>query len=358
MGVRTQVQAAGGWRLAATLDLDTIRTAAALERLAPEWAALWSRAEARLPFNHPGWLLAWWGTLGGGALRVFTARADGRLVGLLPMFIYPDGGLSRLLPLGISVSDAFDILAEPGWSRQVAVALAHRIAADPDGWDQCEWHEVPVGSVLRDVAAVATLQSMSPVLDVDRFAALPARSGPQRRLARARRAAVRAGLALDQSDLGAMEALFALHGAQWQARGEPGVLDAAPVQRFHRQAAQALARTDTLRLQRLRDGTRTVAVLYGFQARGRAYAYLSGIDPAYGQLGLGTVLIGAAIDRARADGARELDFLRGTEPYKYAWGAVDRPQLRLAVSADQPRQDRLRVLPGGSGGAPVPSHAG
>ncbi len=334
----------------AGLDVGVVSAFPALERLAPEWMVLWSRAEAPLPFTHPGWLLAWWRTLGGGALRVFTVRADGRLVAVLPMFIYPDGGASRLLPLGISVSDAFDLVADPRWSRQAVAALMRAVRTDRDGWDQCELHEIPSGSALHGPAVKSALQSVSPVLDLERFAALPSRSGPRCRLARAERMAAEAGLLLDQPGLDAMDDLFALHAAQWQVRGEAGVLAPAPVQAFHRQAARALARTDTLRLHRLRDGARTVAVLYGFQVQNRAYAYLSGIHPAYARLGLGTVLIGAAIGTARADGAQELDFLRGAEPYKHAWGATDRALLRLDLPAGAQPRSGLRLLPCGQDG--------
>lgn len=59
-------------------------------------------------------MTAWWRHLGGGLLRVFAVRAGGRLVGLLPMFVFTDGSTRRLLPLGISVSDRFDVLVAPG----------------------------------------------------------------------------------------------------------------------------------------------------------------------------------------------------------------------------------------------------
>ena len=343
----------------AGLDVGVVSAFPALERLAPEWMVLWSRAEAPLPFTHPGWLLAWWRTLGGGALRVFTVRVNGRLVAVLPMFIYRDGGVSRLLPLGISVSDAFDLLAEPEWSHPAAAVLLRAVRTDRDGWDQCELHEVPSDSLLHGPAMQAALQSVSPVLDLKRFAALSSRSGPRRRLARAEHMAAAAGLLLDQPSLDVpgldvMDDLFALHTAQWQARGEAGVLAPAPVQAFHRQATRALAWTDTLRLHRLRDGARTVAVLYGFQVRHRAYVYLSGVHPAYARLGLGTVLIGAAIGTARADGARELDFLRGAEPYKHAWGATDRMLLRLDLPAGAQPRNGLRLLPYGQDGSLSP----
>jgi CelD/BcsL family acetyltransferase involved in cellulose biosynthesis len=43
------------------------------------------------------------------------------------------------------------------------------------------------------------------------------------------------------------------------------------------------------------------------------------------------VLVGAALEHVARDGAREVDFLRGAEDYKYRWGAIDRVQHRIRV---------------------------
>jgi len=139
-------------------------------------------------------MTAWWRHLGGGPLRVFAVRAGGRLVGLLPMFVFTDGSTRRLLPLGISVSDRFDVLVAPGYSGAVTDALDRALSRPAIGWDRCEWHEVPVDGTLRGMSSTSSVQSVSPVLDVARFAALPARSGVKRRLSRARHRAAEARL--------------------------------------------------------------------------------------------------------------------------------------------------------------------
>jgi CelD/BcsL family acetyltransferase involved in cellulose biosynthesis len=43
------------------------------------------------------------------------------------------------------------------------------------------------------------------------------------------------------------------------------------------------------------------------------------------------VMIERLVRRALERGARRIDFLRGDEPYKYEWGAVDEPIQRLLV---------------------------
>lgn len=60
------------------------------------------------------------------------------------------------------------------------------------------------------------------------------------------------------------------------------------------------------------------------RASGRAYGYLSGFDPAYAFESPGTILLDHAIREAAREGCSEFNFLRGQEPYKYAWRAKDR----------------------------------
>ncbi len=127
-----------------------------------------------------------------------------------------------------------------------------------------------------------------------------------------------------------LQDLFRLHRARWEARGGPGVVVGGALERFHADATRELLDAGMLRMVALRLDGRTLGVLHGFHDRGRAYAYLQGIDPAAARRSPGTLLFGRAIEEAIAEGALELDFLRGREAYKYRWGAEDRPILRLA----------------------------
>ena len=43
------------------------------------------------------------------------------------------------------------------------------------------------------------------------------------------------------------------------------------------------------------------------------------------------ILTAHAIEQAIAEGCREIDFLRGQEPYKYGWGAVDRWNVKRSM---------------------------
>ena len=73
------------------------------------------------------------------------------------------------------------------------------------------------------------------------------------------------------------------------------------------------------------------AALYGFVCRGRLSCYLQGIDPAASYCSPGVALLRRVIEHAIAEGVREMELLRGAEPYKYRWGARDRTQFALHV---------------------------
>jgi CelD/BcsL family acetyltransferase involved in cellulose biosynthesis len=128
-----------------------------------------------------------------------------------------------------------------------------------------------------------------------------------------------------------LEALFRLHADRW--RGD-GVLGEAAIREFHRKAAPAFAARGWLRFHGIRVDGKLRAVLYAFARRGRIYYYLSGFDPDLEPYGPGSLLIHDAIGHGIAVGDTIFDFLRGTEAYKYRWGAENRINKRLAKTVD------------------------
>jgi CelD/BcsL family acetyltransferase involved in cellulose biosynthesis len=128
------------------------------------------------------------------------------------------------------------------------------------------------------------------------------------------------------------DALVRLHTARWGRQGAAGMLDNPRVAAFHRCVAAAFLARGMLRLYALRLDGEVAAAWYGFAANGRVHYYLGGFDPAFDRYSVGTVIVGHAIGQARGERATELDFLRGREAYKYAWGATDRPQRRMHLT--------------------------
>jgi CelD/BcsL family acetyltransferase involved in cellulose biosynthesis len=332
----------------AELTARHIEDAEAFAALAPEWWELWRDAPSATPFQSPAWLTPWWRHFHPGKLFVVTVRHGERLVGLAPFYI-EDGSLGRrILPIGISVSDYLDVLIAPGYRELGGQALTDHIVGERERWTEWALEELP-----PDAEALAlpvpdgceeqrTGQSPCPVLTIldgpDPFeASVPVRQRRNLRLAR-NRAARRGERVIEQADPETapafLDALFRLHGQRWQSRGETGVLAADPVQKFHREAVPGLMQAGLLRLYLLRFGREPAAAYYGFVHRNRAYSYLTGFSPEFPFESPGTLLLAHAIEQAFGEGVHEVHFLRGPETYKYAWGAVDRWNMRRSFRHD------------------------
>lgn len=334
-----------------TITAEVVRSADALAALAPAWAALWARCGGATPFQTPEWLLPWWRQFGEGTPLTVAlyaqddeagrATAERRLVGLAPLYVYAGDGAGRLLPIGIGISDHLDALLDPALPAATGDLLLAALEPHAHRFTRLELPLLRPGSPLLRARAPAGWHDErgddEPHLVLD----LPAPPRPIWKAARyARRQLERAGpvtlgttpATASAAEVNAvLDALFALHAARWRARGEAGVLDDPAVQRFHRDAAPGLVRRGLLRLHTLRVGERIVAVCAALAAPGYAATYITGFDPALERASPGTVILGHAIEVAQAEGAAVFDCLRGLEPYKRRWGAVERPTVRRVL---------------------------
>jgi len=317
------------------LRIRELREPEELEALAGDWWALWRRLPQTTPFQSPAWLIPWWRSFEPGELRTIAVEEDGRLVGLAPLYLETGPLGRRLLPVGVSLSDYLDWLIDPERAEAAGVAILAHLADADWAWDVMELQELPPGAaalslpVPAGMEASAVEHSACPVLALPPgegvMKALPWRK--RRALRNARNRAARQGAECRRAGAeearSFIEALFAVHGARWQSQGSSGVLRGEAVRSFHRSAVGRLADSGLARLYRLDIGGQPIGAYYGFQHDGVAMAYLMGFDPQYERLSPGTILLGHAIDEAVREGARELHFLRGREPYKYGWGAED-----------------------------------
>lgn len=311
-----------------------LREATELDALVPEWWTLW-RACAATPFQSPAWLMPWWRAFAPGTLHVITVRRDAMLVGLAPLYCEQAPQGARLLPIGISVSDYWDVLLHPACAQEAGIALGRRLGSALPAFSECDLSELPPGAAAlrlpvpdsctdelspHSPCAVLTLAPQGRMRDL-----VPPRQLQHLRTAR-NRAARRGEVCIITADSGSRSALFdalvRLHGTRWQSRGETGVLCDPRILTFHREAIAALDDAGLLRLWALRIGSDIAAVYYGLADSGRAYAYLTGFDPDYAFESPGTILIGHALTHALDHGMREFHFLRGREPYKFRWGAT------------------------------------
>jgi CelD/BcsL family acetyltransferase involved in cellulose biosynthesis len=336
----------------APITLEPIATQSELESTRDEWLELWERTPNASMFQRPEWLLPWCRAFQLGALRSVALRRGRRLIGLAPLHVRARTGARVLTLLGTGLSDYPDVLLEPSCTAEALRALSRWIAQDA-AFDACEFECLRADSALLRLPPAARFQDrleraeVAPALEL----AAPAdawRAALSRKLRtdlqRGWNRAQRAGIERDRGEADPAEyfaALVRLHAACWRARGQPGVLDDAAVQAFHRAAIEAFAARGMLAFCGLRRAGELVAVVYAFRDRGRERLYLSGFDPELAHASVGTLAVAHAIELAAERGAREVDFMRGGEAYKYAWGARDRVLYRrtlaaLAAASDAP----------------------
>ena len=310
-----------------------------LDELAGEWTAL--AATGGNPFGTHEWASCWWRHHGGDRRPLVTAAysADGRLVAVLPLYLWATRPLRVLRFIGHGAGDQLGPVHAPG-DREAAAALARQALATL-GWDVFVGEQLPARALWSDLLGSRVIRREgSPVLaapDGGWPAYLAGRSPNfrqqlgrrERNLARRHQVGLR--LVQDPEKLpGAMDTLFALHRLRWGE--DSGFL---PREAFHREfAAVALAR-GWLRLWLLELDGRPAAAWYGLRFGGVEHYYQSGRDPAFDSLSAAFVLLAHTIRSAFDDGVGEYRFGRGQDPYKYRFTDQD-PGLETIASTKGP----------------------
>jgi CelD/BcsL family acetyltransferase involved in cellulose biosynthesis len=325
------------------VDLEELASHGDLER---DWLELAASHEGSSYFQTPDWVLAWWVVLAGGPpTRVATWRAaSGRLEALVALSRdreRPHRRLPVAVPVyanagsGAGVADHCAWLVPADRGEEVAAWLSGAIArsallvrsAAPD------WPAGVLPAGAREVEAIPCPRVGLP---------FGSDGGPSddflRQLRRFTRRLGREGVRFEWVaptlvDEPLLRALFELH-AQARPDGSFGLHQLG----FHLELCRRAAPGRGPAAVVARRGDEIVGVLYGFWWRDTFAAYQSGWDRRYARQGLGNVLVLHALELAAERGARTFDFLRGTEPYKYRFGARD-------------QWDRTWLVPRGPAGA-------
>jgi len=253
-------------------------------------------------------------------------------------------------------ADYATILAAPADMPAVAGALA-RYFAEPSGrrrWDVVDLRRLRCGDPAADALAAAlgareiaedwTLnverEDVCPVLtlpdgaDMDGYLATLGKKARHEIRRKVRRAEAVGEIRLEEAAdaLAELDSFIDLHQKRWGADGlfpdTPGGAQSRVL--FHR-LFELHGPDGPLRLSFLSVGDRRIAAGIHIETPDGYLYYNAGIHPEAAELSPGVLLVYAYIRHALATGLRRLDFLRGDEPYKYTWGAVDEPIQRILV---------------------------
>ena len=297
-----------------------------LQSLRPEWEALWAEDPRATPFQHPAWVIPHAAVFAGTVGLAQQWNTAGRLTALLPLTIWDEGGVRRWVPLGSGHSDYLDLLTAPDWNLQLPLppepvlvpdlrpssALeAHPRSAEREHWETC------------------------PVLTRGADGTFPVPYNMRRNRTKARNRAdalgdVTIGLASDLPE--AFAALVTLSTARLGAQGVESTLADPAMRAWLEAALPDLDAAGLLRFVEVRHQGRIVAALLGLADRRRHMSYLIGTDDSVPGQSFGLLAFAHLIDLADARGDAEFHFLRGEEPYKFAWGAQPTRTLRLTLA--------------------------
>jgi CelD/BcsL family acetyltransferase involved in cellulose biosynthesis len=349
------------------------------------WDGLAARNPWATPFSSWAFQRAWWDAYGDNAHEeTLTVCVDGpggdEPIAIVPLMhrheVEPSdelthttirhSGTRELTPVDPAATAVFfgasyhadyaTILAVPDDLPAVAHALADHLA-DTGGrhrWDVVDLRRLRCGDPTSDALATAfgareiaegwTLnlerEDVCPVVtlpedaDLDGFLATLGKKQRHEIRRKVRRAEALGEIRLDDSSdpLADLESFIELHQKRWGSLGLfPDTPGGAQSRVFARRLFELSGPDGPLRLTFLSVGDRRVAAGVHFETPEGLLYYNAGIDPDARDLSPGVLMVYAYVVRALETGKRRLDLLRGDEPYKYEWGAVDEPIQRLLV---------------------------
>jgi len=355
---------------------------------AETWDALAARTPSATPFSRHCVHEAWWEAYGASAhdqtLVVVDEAAPDEIVGIVPLMhrheLEPGDLAARttlrhqpgpaLRPVPASATAVFfgasyhadyaTVLAAPADLNAVCEAVVVMLAAqDHSRWDVVdlrrlragdpaadalakafEWAAPNAGWVLtREQEDVCPIVALRPGVDYEAY--LGMLGGKERHEIRrkVRRAEAAGAVRLERSGnpIDDLDAFVELHQKRWGAEGLfPPTEGGNASRRFFARLFEDCAPVGIVDLSFLTVGGRRIAAGVSFDDGETVYYYNAGVEPEARDLSPGVVMVACYIQRAIELGRARLDFLRGDEPYKYEWGAVDSPIERLLVQRTGP----------------------
>lgn len=308
------------------------------------WRELVEKDPAASVFHTPQYLDVWWPAFGGGgALRVVQILDGETLRGIAALVLRADGVMT--FAGDHDSTDYRGPVSAPEDRESVAAAVLD--AASADAWDRFEmdglaadsgWAEAFAGAAgsaglaVSEESADACPRIAIPGSWEAYLASLPGklRHEINRKARRFEREAGSYTVRLSTEDTldDDLDAFFDMHRS---SDGPKGRFMHEGMATFFGSFAWMLFSQGWLRLALLEVGGEPWAGVYSFRSGSDWDVWNSSYDHRRRDLGPGMVLMGECIRLAAEEGCTTFDFLRGTEPYKYRFGAVDVPLIRSEV---------------------------
>lgn len=324
--------------------MDHAVTEESFDSLTSYWADARNRLQWSSVFVLPAWMKVWWQEFGAGAdLYLRAVRRGEQIIGLAPLLV-KEGEASIIG--SEDVCDYLDFVILPGMEQGFFGTLLDDLKQN--GISQLDLRPVrPDSTVLTALADIArnrghevVCQDIAVSVGID----LPAtwdeylatldkkqRHEVRRKL---RRLQETEGVDYHCYEVGRRETgelmdtflkLFAL------SREDKANFMTARMESFFRSLAAAMAEIGLLRFGVIKLGTLPASMVMAFDYDHSMYVYNSAYDPQYSSLSVGLLCKVFSLRDSIEKGKKQVDFLKGDEPYKYHIGGREVRLYRCQV---------------------------
>jgi len=333
------------------VELVAYQDTTVFEELKSDWNDLLSRAPINNIFYTWEWHSTWWDAYQPGELWVITARDNGQLVGIAPLFIVDteNGRYVRIVGC-VDVTDYLDFIVDADYVDAVYEAFADYFADNRDKFDVLDFCNIPQESITlkllpdllkdRGLGTTVEQQEVCPVIELPQewggYLGLldkKQRHEVRRKMRRIHGATsevdwyiVNGKHNLDDEIACFMHLMAASDPEKAEFLKNPRNVE------FFKRIVPLLHKAGWLQLNFLTVGEERVAAYINFVYDNRVLVYNSGLDfEQYGQLSPGIVLLAYNIQHAIEQGYTTYDFLRGDETYKYRMGGQDTAVMNITA---------------------------
>ena len=321
---------------------------------AQEWNDLLKESVSDTPFLRHEYQRGWWEHRGGGEwqnaqLILISAREDGKLIGIAPLFIAEYEGKNALLLIGsIEISDYLDVIVRMGdHSRFITGLLDFLASSFADNWSSLDWYNLPDSSpTLAAFKAEAESRGWTHLEEMYRPTPRIALNGDFEeylsRVEKKQRHEIRRKM---------RRAIESERGVRWfiSDMADPEAEIDAFLKLMEQDQGKASFLRDSMRAQ-MRDVIRTahengwlwlafleadgqrIAAALNFDYENKLWGYNAGVNRDFMDLSPGWVLLGLILQWCCENGRYEFDFMRGDEDYKYRFGAVNKYVMRAKLT--------------------------
>jgi len=317
-----------------------------------EWNQTLAQSQFDSVFLRYGFQQAWWEHLGGGewengSLRIITAKDDGDLVGIAPLFLTEVNGERQIHFIGsLEICDYLDFIVPAEKSQEF---ISHALEIANEGADKIILYNIPDQSptlkVLKEMAGVGNWS-----VETEKAYHTPAIALPEdwdtylMGIDKKQRHEIRRKIRRVE---GSEEDQVSWHIIGSDDDLDKAIIDFTSLMENNTDKANFLR--DEMRLQMdsimrwaadegilqlafLTINGKNAAGYISFDYDDRIWVYNSGFSPGYGYYSPGWVLLAYLIQHAIESRKTYFDFMRGDEKYKYKFGAEDSFVMRAVIS--------------------------